>query len=249
MKHRPLIFLLLISLVLGEIAIWLLQADFAAYEPAYRVYHLAQMLVLILAAVLARSQVAAQSPWPAVWWLILLGLGFSLAGDVINSFLFDLSHVIEPQTLLSVGPFALAHVLYITVFWRLGRTGMQPIPAALVLINLLVWPALAVSLWLVLVDITAGPLLKWLSLGYAHMLVLMALCSLWPLKSLGRRAWIAAAGGLIFLFSDAFFGAYLTQGQARPLWVSQVIWVSYFLAQLCMMHVPLIAEREEKEAA
>ncbi len=242
MTSRPLVVLLIVSLLVAESLTWLYAHRFAEFEVAYRVFHLMQMLLLIVAAALACRQVEAK-PWLALRWLILAGLVFSFGGDVINSFLFDLSHIIEPQTLLSVVPFTIAHCLYITVFWRLGRGGQQPLYGALVVLTLLIWPVLAASLWLILVDYEAGPLLKWLSLGYAHMVVLMALLSLWPLKSLGLKAWMTAAGGLIFLLSDSFFGAWLTAGQARPLWVSQVVWVTYFLAQLCIMHVPLIGKQ------
>ncbi|MDX1495983.1 MAG: lysoplasmalogenase family protein [Salinisphaeraceae bacterium] len=240
MYTGPLVVLLLFSLVIGEVVMWWYRADFAQFELLYRAYHLGQMLLLIVAATLLWPRVRglASSRW--VYGLILFGLISSFAGDVINSFLIDLSHIIEPQTLLSVVPFAIAHCLYIAAFWRLGRQGPHPFPASLILLTVLVWPVLAASLWLILVDTGAGPLLKWLSLGYAHMVVLMALCSLWPLRSFGLRAWIAAAAGLVFLLSDAFFGAWLTEGRGRPLWVSQVIWTTYFVAQVCMMHVPLI---------
>lgn len=230
--HKALLGLLLVSLLAGELLAWYFGEQFGDFEPAYRIFHLLQMaLLIVLAAMIARGAAGG------LRWLILAGLVFSLGGDLINSFLFDLSHIIEPQTLLSVVPFAIAHCLYITAFWRLGRSGPQPFPGALIVLTLLVWPVLAVSLWLILVDYEAGPLLKWLSLGYAHMVMLMALVSLWPLKPLGARAWLTAAGGLLFLLSDSFFGAWLTEAQARPLWVSQTIWVTYFLAQICIAHV------------
>lgn len=242
MTHRPFVVFLVFTLLAGEALTWLYAARFSEFETLYRGFHLLQMVILLLAAFLLGKQLQ-DPPWKGLRWLILLGLAFSFVGDVINSFLIDLSHLVDPQTLLSVVPFALAHCLYIAVFWRLGRSGEKRLPMALLVLTLLVWPVLAASLWLMVVDYSAGPLLKWLSLGYAHMVVLMALVSLWPLKSIGRAAWFVAAGGLVFLLSDAFFGAWLTEGQDRPLWVSQLIWASYFLAQLCIMHVPLAGQR------
>ncbi len=244
MRPRPAVAALLLSLLVIEGWVWTQRHQFAGVEVTYRVLHLAQMLMLIVVAYLAGRNRPAEPLWSSTRWLILAGLLFSFGGDLINSFLFDLSHIIEPQTLLSIVPFAIAHCLYITCFWRLGRAGPSPFPTPLILFTLFAWPILAASLWLVLVDYEAGPLLKWLSLGYAHMVVLMALVSLWPLKALGLKAWVAAAGGLIFLLSDSVFGAWLTEGRDRPLWTSQVIWVTYFLAQMCMMHVPLMRESD-----
>ena len=241
--HRALVVLLLASVIVGESAARYFAESFVEFEPAYRIFHLGQMLLLLVTACLSGRLVPAHSPWIATRWLILFGLLFSFAGDVINSFLIDLSFIIEPQTLLSVVPFAIAHCLTISVFWRLGRQGAHPMPVVLIGLTLLAWPVLAASLWLILVDYEAGPLLKWLSLGYAHMVVLMALVSLWPLKSLGLAAWVTATGGLIFLLSDSFFGAWLTEGQNRPLWASQLIWVTYFVAQICVMQVPLIGRK------
>ena len=65
------------------------------------------------------------------------------------------------------------------------------------------------------------------------------------LKAWGKIAWVAAAGGLTFLLSDTFFGAWLVEAQGRPLWVSQTIWTTYILAQLAIAHVPLIGEKTD----
>ncbi|MGB1580659.1 MAG: lysoplasmalogenase family protein, partial [Nevskiales bacterium] len=123
MNTRLLVVFLLISLLVGEVAIWWWRADFAQLETAYRSYHLAQMLLLIFTAALLWPRVVGTAASPWLYSLILLGLLSSFVGDVINSFLIDLSQIVEPQTLLSVVPFAIAHCLYIAAFWRLGRTG------------------------------------------------------------------------------------------------------------------------------
>lgn len=236
--------LLVLSLLGCEVlACWLDQSGtaFSSFESIYRVFHLGQMLLLIFLAAMAYRSLDSASIWKQVSTLVFLGLCFSFIGDVINSFLIDLSFILKPQTLLSAIPFAIAHFLYIASFWKLGRQTPQPVSGQWMLLSFLLWVPLAIGLWQILVDTSAGPVLKWLSFAYAHMVVLMALISLWPLKALGLFAWVAAAGGLTFLLSDAFFGAWLVEGQSRPLWVSQTIWTTYFLAQLCIVHVPLIA--------
>ncbi len=238
--------LLVVSLLGCEVmACWLDQNghDFAGFEPGYRVFHLLQMLLLIILAAISFSKIESNTLGSAVAKLVFAGLCFSLVGDVINSFLIDLSFIVQPQTLLSTIPFACAHFLYIACFWKIGRTGGQAVSKGLMAMTFMLWPLFAFGLWQLLVDSTAGPVLKWLSFGYAHMVVLMALTSLWPLMSMGKMAWVAAAGGLVFLLSDAFFGAWLVEGQGRPLWVSQIIWTTYFLAQLCMVHVPLMGRK------
>lgn len=243
--NRQWILILVLSLLGCEtLTCWLHQTGtpFAEFESAYRIFHLLQMITLILVTWLAYKSLPREQPWKAAVILVFTGLCFSLAGDVINSFLIDLSFIIQPQTLLSAIPFAIAHFLYIGSFWIISRSGEQRVSSQWMAATFLVWPLLAFGLWQVLVDSSAGPVLKWLSFAYAHMVVLMALTSLWPLKALGKVAWVAAAGGFIFLLSDSIFGAWLAEGQDRPLWVSQAIWTTYFLAQLAIAHVPLINE-------
>lgn len=244
--NRQWVLILVLSLLGCEVlACWLDQngTPFAEFETAYRSFHLLQMFFLIVLAELAFARLPSGSLWRSVSRLVLIGLCFSFVGDLINSFLFDLSFILQPQTLLSAIPFAIAHFLYIAVFWRLGRQGDAALSKTGIVLTLLAWPLLALGLWSLIVDTSAGPVLKWLSFGYAHMVVLMALTSLWPLKAWGKIAWVAAAGGLTFLLSDSFFGAWLVEAQGRPLWVSQTIWTTYFLAQLAIAHVPLIGEK------
>lgn len=251
MKKAWVLVLVLSLLGCEVLACWLDQSGrpFAGFEAAYRSFHLLQMFFLIVLAELAFAQLPSGSLWRSVSRLVFIGLCFSFVGDLINSFLFDLSFILDPQTLLSAIPFAIAHCLYIAAFWRLGRNGPQAVTGGFVLTTLLIWPLLAIGLWWLIVDSSAGPVLKWLSYAYAHMVVLMALASFWPLKAWGRAAWVAVAGGLIFLLSDAFFGAWLAEGQSRPLWVSQTIWATYFLAQLAIAHVPLIGRSAERLAS
>ncbi|GEM_PF-1805251 len=239
------VLLLVLSILGGELTTCWLSLNgysFSEFEPVYRFFHLTQMVVLILLAGLSYRKIG-DAFWQGISHLVLLGLSVSLVGDIINSFLVDLSFILQPQTLLSAVPFAIAHLLYITVFWKLGRGSESSTPMPLLLMTVIAWPPLAVVLWLILVDSSAGSILKWLSFAYAHVVVLMALASLWPLRAWGRAAWVAAAGGFVFLISDAFFGAWLAEGRDRPLWVSQFIWITYFLAQLLLLHVPLIGMR------
>ncbi len=234
------VLVLITSVLIAEVLACWLDMHGYPFERAYRVFHLLQMLTLIVLAVMAFRQLEQGTFWQRISMLILAGLCFSFVGDLINSHLVDLTSILKPQALLSTVPFVIAHCLYIASFWKIARSGHSPISGRLILASLLLWPVLAAGLWQLLVDSSAGPVIRWLSFGYAHMVVLMALTSLWPLQALGRIAWVAAAGGLLFLFSDAFFGAWLMEGAQRPFWVSQTIWATYFLAQLGIAQVPLM---------
>ncbi len=245
----PWVLALITSLLVSEVlACWLDQQGYP-FELPYRIFHLLQMLALIALSVIAYRQLEEGTLWRQIAMLILAGLCFSFVGDLINSQLVDLSALLKPQTLLSTIPFAVAHFLYIASFWKIARSGGAPVTGRMILASFLLWPVLAVGLWQLLIGSSAGPLIRGLSFAYAHMVVLMALTSFWPLKALGRAAWLSATGGVLFLFSDAFIGAWLMEGPTRPLWVSQTIWVSYFLAQICLMHVPLIGRRPAREAS
>lgn len=243
---------LLVSVLLCELlACWLSQTGtpLTEFEVPYRWFHLLQMGVLITLAIYTYRVDWLQPVWGRVARLVLGGLTFSLLGDLINSFLIDLSFILQPQTLLSAIPFAIAHFLYIAAFWLAAQSSASTIGGRQLVLTVSLWLPLATGLWLMLVDSSAGPVLKWLSFAYAHVVVLMALTSFWPWFAIGRGAWVAPAGGLVFLLSDAFFGAWLTEGQGRPLWVSQLIWTTYLLAQLCLFHLPLVGRSEQQQQA
>lgn len=200
--------------------------------PVYRAAHLAEMMLLI--GLFAqefdlRARVAQ---------LVLAGLVLSLAGDLVNSDLFDLTFILAPATLLSIPPFAAAHLCYVAAFLILVRgVAGRPVPWWLLA---LAWPVLASGLWWLMIDRSAPPLLLKLSVGYAFVVMLMGLMALALGLRFGGRAWLPAAGGAMFLVSDAILGHYLLDGLQRPLAASQAIWVTYFMAQVLISRAPLL---------
>lgn len=223
--------LLLFVLLLEIPAAFLIDGPRQAWMPAYRLLHLAQMLALIG---LIAQRVAVNSP-QARW--VLAGLLLSFAGDLVNSFLIDLSAMVKPQILLSIPAFVLAHLCYLAAYGRV--LGWRPPSATARKLRLgmaVLWLPLSLMLWRLVIDPEAPPLLLSLSVGYAMVVVLMGLVALWLPMERGRIALWPALGGLLFVVSDSLLGAYLLHGDLRPVWVSQLIWISYFAAQCGVAH-------------
>lgn len=201
----------------------------------YRLAHLVEMAALI---VLTLSTFGWQG---RVARLVITGLLLSFAGDLVNSFLFDLGFLLEPQTLLSIPPFVAAHLCYIAAFVILLRRAsgeLQPWGRVL-----LAWPVLALVLWWLVIDRNAPPLLLKLSVGYAFVVTLMGLMALLLGMRLRHAAWAPAIGGLMFVLSDSIFGSFLLDGPQRPVLVSQAIWVTYFLAQVLISRAPVLQDQ------
>lgn len=253
-EHRHLkLFLtgLLLWLFFSELIYWAMHRDGMAFSMVgYRVQHLVQMALLIGFAFwcwrrIRTTQVipvAERVLWGRVSTAILVALILSFCGDLINSYLFDLESIIKPQTLLSVVPFLLAHLLYIRSFWRLSHESERGRSMVWRLLRnpmLLLWPLLAGVLWQAVVSPEAGGLIKGVSAVYAIIVVLMAITSLWVLLCRGLVFWPVALGGGLFLASDTLLGLHLLAGPDRPFIVSQLIWLSYFLAQFLIATVLL----------
>lgn len=261
------LFMLLgVAAIIEILAALLLRDPQAPAMQAYRLIHLGEMVVLIMIVAMAtglRDRVAL---------LVVAGLLLSLIGDVVNSLLFDLSHILRPQALLSIPPFAAAHLCYIAAFIIVLRSPAQsvfnseaerserpqagaeesrgfladgPLPWGRVL---MIWPVLALALWWLIIDRGAAPLLLQLSLGYALVVILMGLMALMLGLRVGGKAWIPAAGGLVFVLSDGILGLYLLDGPNRPLLASQAIWITYFLAQGLISQLTVVGEQRSQRA-
>ena len=221
------IFGLLATMLLLEVpAAMLLDGPQDAWMPVYRILHLVQMLALI-------ALVAARHGWtdPQARW-VLAGLSLSLLGDGVNSYLLDLSAIIRPQILLSIPAFVCAHLCYLVAYARvLGRRPPSPGARNVRWLMALLWLPLSLLLWRLVIDPNAPPLLLKLSVGYAMVVMLMGLVALLLPLERGRVALWPALGGLLFVISDSVLGAHLLDGELRPVWISQWIWISYFAAQ------------------
>ena len=243
--------LLLAVLALSELIYWAMHRDGIAFAiEGYRILHLLQMASLLIFACWcwyrirqsAAIPVAERALWLNASTAIGIALLLSFGGDLINSFLFDLSALMQPQTLLSVPFFLVAHLLYISAFWRFTHSTERGRSMGWRLVRnpmLLAWPLLAGLLWNWVVSPEAGTLMRGLSGVYALVVVLMAITSLWVWFCRGMAFSTIAIGGMLFLASDALLGSYLLQGPDRPFWASQLIWISYFLAQMCFVSILL----------
>lgn len=253
-QHRNLkLFLggILLWLFFSELIYWAMHRDGIAFSiAAYRIQHLMQMGLLIGFAFWSWQRiritqvipVAERVLWGRVSTAILVALVLSFCGDLINSHLFDLEGVIKPQTLLSVVPFLIAHLLYIRSFWRLSHEserGRRMVWRLLRNPMLLLWPLLAGVLWQAVVSPEASGLIKGVSAVYAIIVVLMAITSLWVWLCRGLAFWFVALGGALFLASDTLLGMHLLAGPDRPFVVSQMIWISYFLGQFMIAAILL----------
>lgn len=231
--------LVILVLLLECIAFQQLHAPDAAGMGAYRIVHLVEMLLLIVLVAWQFRLSSVESR------LILAGLLLSFGGDLVNSYLFNLSILLKPQTLLSIPLFVLAHLCYIACFLRLLRwppPGQPAVHGWQWLLALALWPVLALGLWQVVIDPAAPPLLVKLSLGYAFVVMLMGVVAVLLGFVHGRRALLPALGGVSFVLSDCLFGIYLLDGPTRPVLASQAIWLSYFFAQVLISRSPALQQ-------
>jgi len=191
--------------------------------------------------------------WHRIALLILLGTLFSLCGDLINSGVIDLTHIRNPQTLLSIPPFAIAHILYCVAFAKaapitpLGdekageaksHKGNGVLRRTIFVVGV---PLLAFGGHSAVVDSRLKPFMQRLSLGYGHVLAAMVVLSTWPLGTHGRAALPPFLGACIFYFSDMIFGYTLADGVNRWVGFSHAIWLTYFLGQMLISRLPLLA--------
>lgn len=250
--------LLLISLVLSEITAYLFKPSRnELLENVWNIIHLLQMLALIALLFYEGNKINKNSN-PAshtIYILIITGLLFSFVGDCINSYLIDLTFIIKNQTILSALPFSIAHILYIRSNYLISHRYISDkshayFPLKKVrLITLLLWPVISVVFWSLLISNSAPEILKYISFGYAFMIGLMALSSVWVLNGLGKDGIIIFLGGIVFLCSDSMIGYFLLDGPNRPFGASQAIWITYYIAQLFIAHSPFIPMKSSSDAA
>ncbi|MCE9600282.1 MAG: lysoplasmalogenase [Spirochaetia bacterium] len=240
---RSLISIAFASLITAEFVALFFGAEMISLS-VYRVYHLAQMIFLIFAGWIVYRTVVktrtrthiTETDHARIARFVLIGLVFSFIGDVINSKLIDLTSVtgIKQQVLLSIPVFAIAHILYIRSFLILSSFNVSKRTRIILLV---LWPVLSVILWKSIVN-PASALMVILSFPYAFMVTLMALTSLRVPLAWGSIGYPTAVGGFLFLLSDSLIGWVL--GREGSFAISQVIWFTYFAAQILILRAVLI---------
>jgi hypothetical protein len=240
---RTLLSIAFASLVIGEVMALFFGVDMISV-PVYKLFHLSQMVFLIFTGWIVYRSVSrtrtrnhlTETDHTRIALLVAIGLVFSFIGDIVNSNLIDLTQAtgIKPQVLLSVPVFAIAHILYIRSFILLSAFN---VPKRTWTILLVIWPLLAIALWKAIVN-PASSLMVILSFPYAFMVTLMALASLRVPLAWGKVGTLAAVGGFLFLLSDSLIG--WTLGRQGSFLLSQVIWFTYFAAQILILRSVLI---------
>ena len=120
-------------------------------------------------------------PWTVPAWLLLGAILFSWIGDTVGHFL-----PFVPLLPGMIGAFAIAHVLYIVLFWRYLSVRRWP------------WWALGYAAWYAVVVPTVGPHAGALFVPVACYAVILAGTAAAAARCRPMIAW----GGLLFLLSD-----------------------------------------------
>lgn len=236
--------LILVLLAIGEFLAPLLPPSVAIIP---RLFHLVQMLGLIALGFVIRHEIRhaatvgpllARAHWQRVAGLLVSGALFSFVGDCINAELIDFSAIIWPPTLLSIPPFAVAHVCYLAAFVWLSRPRRHSSSSRVLGCTLAAVPLLAIGIWSRVIPAEAPPVVISASLAYSFVLAAMVVGSFWVGLTWGRPGAPVALGGVLFLISDALLGYFLLR--ARPFVVGQLIWSTYLLGQLLILRAGLL---------
>lgn len=164
------------------------------------------MPLLALAVLWAGRGTGSGAPF-----VLLLGaIAFSWLGDGAGSFFPG-----APELPLMLGFFALAHVAYIWLFWRL--LAVRPLP----------WWTVVYALWWIVLVAVLWPLLGGLAIAVAaYGLVLGGTAA-----AAARCHPLVAWGGALFLTSDSILAFRLFLPDAMPGWTSPLVMLTYCLGQ------------------
>lgn len=189
----------------------------AVVDMVARLVHaeLVDLIGLVLAMpALAGVLLASRSQWTRMMWLVLVSLFFSWLGDWVGD-------IYQPQILIKIGFFFLAHLCYIAAFWPFWRHSVLRRP-----------------LYLAGYVVVIGALLAWVAphsgrlapalLAYGITLAVMAILATGVHRLTGIGAAIFAASDLsIAVFTFVFPDQFSADGF--------VIISSYLLAQLLIV--------------
>jgi uncharacterized membrane protein YhhN len=200
-----------LALSLGTLAA-VLALGWGEYRGPRALVYVAKPLATL--AILALAALAAPQAEPGVARWILIGLAFSLAGDVL---------LMLPSDRFTAGlaSFLLAHLFYIAAFTQ--QAGFQLAPWALL--------PLLVAVGLVYRRLSPGlgslrlPVIVYMAVIVGMAWQALARCAVVP----GTGPLLAAAGALLFATSDAALALARFQGPFRG--SQAVVYASYFAAQ------------------
>lgn len=235
---------LLVMLIIGEALAPALQPS---HNTVYGICHLTQSILLVmLAFAIKRAMRQSNSlpaslsrrDWARVAALLAGGILFSFAGDVINSGLIDLAALLQPQTLLSIPPFALAHCCYISAFYLLSRHTLPRTSNLYLSVMIAAVPLLAIGLWSLVMPPAAPRFVATATLIYAFMVAGTAMAAVWVVRAWRGEGVPVLAGAVLFLISDALLGYFLMR--ERPFFMGQIIWATYVLGQLLILRAGLL---------
>lgn len=158
--------------------------------------------------------------------LLATALLFGATGDVLLALGGD-------AFIYGAGAFLVGHVLYITLFLRVGGgfSALRREPGRLFAMGVVAIPAVALNSMLVPADSALfAPLLV-----YTLVLVAMTLSTF----TLPITAWLAMGGGVLFLVSDGFVAAHLFHSDdplVASFWFGFAGWMLYWAGQagLCL---------------
>lgn len=234
----------IVMLIIGEALAPLLLSK---HITVYSLYHLMQTLLLVALAFVIKKEMQqshalhaslSRQDWARVASLLAGGIIFSFAGDLINSGLFELADLLQPQTLLSIPPFALAHVCYIAAFYLLSRRWLRASSNLFLSITIAAAPVLAISVWSFVMPSDMPRFVAYATLMYAFIIATMVLAAIWVARAWRRPALPVMLGAFLFLVSDALLGYALLR--ERPFVVGQIIWATYILGQLLIVRAGLL---------
>lgn len=243
-RSSRLTLLILMLLAIGELLAPFLPPP---VEIFHRLFHLLQMLWLIALGFVIRHEIRhaaavgpqlARAQWQRVAGLLVSGALFSFVGDCINADLIDFTAIIRPPTLLSIPPFAVAHVCYLAAFVLLSRPRVHGSSSRVLGFTLAAVPLLAIGIWSRVIPAEAPRMVISASLAYSFVLAAMVVGSFWVALAWGKLGAAVALGGVLFLISDALLGYFLLR--PRPFVAGQLIWSTYLLGQLLILRAGLL---------
>lgn len=196
---------------------------------------LPQTVLLVALAVIVWLAAARQTALAGLGLFVGLGVALGFLGDLFMADVFRQ----KDHVLFGMAAFGAGHVCYMLGFREIALAFSLHAVGAYAIALLFTWAA-AIILWLLMIRSPTGEAgQQYAALAYALFLASMAGYALGLALQRGVL-WPLAAGGLLFLLSDALIAARLFGGH-RFRYMGDVIWATYILAQaLIVTAVPAV---------